>query len=171
MGLLMAWAVMGALPAAATSVPVAPPVALGPNALAVEMYRNPEIAAYVERRGYPDWVEDIEVDSDPPLDAHEIHLYYLRLDKEIAFTRAAVLGRPLIGLRKYERPLPPATRERIDHYYLVRDPARRAELAAARAADAAERAERGAAAVVDAADRTTRVANEMERSFHRHLRK
>ena len=170
-GVVMAWAVLHAHPAAATSVPMGPPVALGPRALAAAMHQNPEIAAYVERRGYPDWVEEIEVDSEPPLEPYEVHLYYLRFDKEIAFTRAAILDRPEVGLRKYERPITDATRERIDRYYLAHDPARRAELAADRAADAAERAERGAAAVVDAANRTTRIANEMERSFHRRLRK
>jgi hypothetical protein len=155
----------------ATSIPVGPPVALGPHALAVAMERNPEIATYVQRRGYPDWVERIEVDSAHPLATHEIHLYYLRLDKEIAFTRADILGHPYIGLRKYERPLAPAIRERIAGYYLAHDPARRAELAAGRAQDAAERAERAAAVVEDAADRATRVANEMEQSFTKRLRK
>src|SRR5512144_445771 len=94
----------------ATSVPLGPPVALGPGALAVEMDRNPELASLVARRGYPDWVERVEVDSDPPLDAYEIRVFYLRLDKEIAFTRASILGRPLIGVRKFDRPIPPAMR-------------------------------------------------------------
>lgn len=146
-------------------------MALGPRGLTLAMERNPEIAMYIQRRGYPDWAEQVEVDSELPLDAYEVRLYYVRLDKEIAFARASLLGRPHIGLRKFERPLTPAARERIDAYYLAHDPARRAELAAERAADAAERAERGAAAVVDAADRTVRVANQMERSFHARLRK
>jgi hypothetical protein len=142
-------------------------VALGPRALAVEMDHNPEIAGFIERRGYPDWAERVEVDSGPPLDSHEVRLFYLRLDKEVAFTRAYILGQPLAGLRKFDRPIAPAMREQIEFYYLMQDPARRAELAADRAAQAAMHAERAAATVVDATDRTTRVVDEMERSVHR----
>lgn len=135
------------------------------------MQRNPEIAGYVARRGYPDWVEEVEVDSNRPLDASEVRLYYLRLDKEVAFTRAFILGRPMIGLRTYERPLAPAMREQIQQAYRAHDPARRAELAAARAESAADRVERAAISVSDAADRATRYAAEMERVFHARLRK
>jgi hypothetical protein len=155
----------------ATSIPVGLPVALGPRAFAVEMDRNPELASFIERRGYPDWVERVEVDSGPPLDSYEVRVFYLRLDREIAFTRAFILDQPHAGLRKFDRPIAPAMREQIERYYLAQDPARRAELAAERAAEAAERAERGAAMAVDAADRTTRVAEEMDRSFRRRLRK
>ncbi len=168
--LATAWLFAGSA-CSATSNPVGPPMALGPRALAVEVDRNPEIADLIERRGYPDWAERVEVDSAPPLDSHEVRLFYLRLDLEIAFTRAFILGQPLAGVRKFDRPIAPAMRERIERYYLAQDPARRAELAAERAAEAAMHAERGAAMVVDAADRTTRVAEEMERSFHRRSRK
>jgi hypothetical protein len=86
----------GAAVSVATSNPIGPPIALGPRALELEMQKNPEIAIMIERRGYPDWAERIEVDSFPPLDAYEIHLYYLRFDTEFAFTRASILGRPEI---------------------------------------------------------------------------
>ena len=173
MAMVVAMAVVVAAPGlcSATSIPVGPPVALGPNALALRMEHNSEIANYIARRGYPDWAEEVEVDSGLPLEAHEVRLFYLRLDKEIAFTRAYILGYPTIGLRKFERPLSPAMRTAIAHYYLSADPTRRAELAAEHAMLAAERAERGAAIAVDAADRATRVAAKMERSFVTRLRK
>jgi len=155
----------------ATSVPLGPPVALGPAGLEGEMDRNPELARLVARRGYPDWVERVEVDSEPPLDPYEIRVFYLRFDREIAFTRASILGQPLIGVRKFDRPIAPAMRERIAQYYLAADPAACSELAADRAEAAAESAERAAARASDAADHVTRVADRMERAFHEHLRK
>jgi hypothetical protein len=155
----------------ATSIPLAPPVALGPGSLEVEMDHNPELASLIARRGYPDWAERVEVDSEPPLDPYEIRVFYLRFDREIAFTRATILGRPLIGIRKFDRPIAPAMRERIAQYYLASDPAARAELAADRANAAAESAERAAARASDAADHVTRVADRMEREFQEHLRK
>jgi hypothetical protein len=155
----------------ATSIPVGPPVALGPRALALRMEHNSEIASYIARRGYPDWAEEVEVDSGLPLEAHEVRLFYLRLDKEVAFTRAYILGNPAISVRKFERPLTPAMRTAIEHYYVSHDPGRRAELAAERAMLAAERAERGAAVAVDAADRATRIAGKMERAFVARLSK
>jgi hypothetical protein len=150
---------------------VGEPIVLGPRGLDVQMDRNPEVAAFIARRGYPDWAELVEVDDGPPLAAHEVHLYYLRLDKEIAFTQAYLLGDPEIGVRRYERPLPAAKRAWIEHVYLAHDPARRAELAAARAEAAAERTEHAAVAVVAAADRSAFYADKAERAFHRRLRK
>lgn len=144
---------------------------LGPRALEIRMARNRELAGFIALRGYPDWVEEIEVDNELPLDTHEVRLYYLRLDREIAFTQAFVLGRPIIGVRLYERPLDPAIRERIDRAYLAYDPVRRAELAAARAVTAAERSERAAESVEAVAARAERFADAMERDFHRRLRK
>jgi hypothetical protein len=147
------------------------PVPLGPRALALQMERNPEIAGYIARRGYPDWAEEVEVDSNLPLGAYEVRLYYLRLDREIRFTDATILGRPEIGIRRYDCPLAPAMRERIEQAYLAHDPARRAELAAERALESAERAENAADGVVEAADRAERVAKEAASSFLRRLRK
>jgi hypothetical protein len=171
--MVVAMAVVLAAPAlcSATSVPIGAPVALGPRALALRMEHNAEIASYIARRGYPDWAEEVEVDSGLPLEAHEVRLFYLRLDKEIAFTRAYILGCPAVSVRKFERPLTPAMRTAIEHYYVSHDPARRAEMAAERAMLAAERAERGAAVAVDAADRATRIAGKMERSFVARLKK
>jgi hypothetical protein len=169
-GVITAW-VFAATVCSATSIPLGPPVAIGPGGLAVEMDRNPELANFVARRGYPDWVERVEVDSEPPLDSYEVRVFYLRLDKEIAFTRASILGQPYVGVRKFDRPIPPAMRERIAQYYLAVDPAGRAELAADRAAAAAECAERTAARAADAADRVTRIAEDMDRSFRDRLRK
>lgn len=150
---------------------VGEPVPLGPRALALEMGRNPEIAGYVARRGYPDWAEEVEVDSDPPLGAYEVRLYYLRLDREVSFAAATILGRPEIGIRRCDRPLSPAMRKQIERTYLAHDPARRAELAAERALRSAERAEQAADEVVEAADRAERVAEEAASTFYRRLRK
>ncbi len=159
----------GAAVSVATSNPVGPPVALGPRALEREMQLNPEIAMTIERQGYPDWAERIEVDSGPPLDPHEVHLYYLRLDKEIAFTRAAILGRSEIGLRQFERPLDPAMRARIVAYYLAANPARRAELASARAEASAEHAEHLAAVSSDSAAQAAQVAARAQGSHRRRV--
>jgi len=147
------------------------PVPLGPHGLNAAMQANPEIAAYVARRGYPDWAEAIEVDDGPPLMPIEVHLYYLRLDKEIAFNQATLLDISDVGLRRYEYPLAPAKRAWIEQVYLAHDPARRAELAATRAANAAVRAECGAADAVDAAARAERYASRAARDFERRLRK
>jgi hypothetical protein len=95
----------------------------------------------------------------------------MRLGREIAFTRAFALGRPEVGIRRYDRPMAPAMREWIARVYLAHDPARRAELAAERAVGAAERAERAADVVEDVVVKAERHADEMERSFHRRLRK
>ena len=166
-GSFTAWILCGAVVSVAASNPIGPPVALGPHALSVEMRNNPELATMIERRGYPDWAERIEVDTSLPLDTHEVHLYYLRFDREVAFTRASFLGKPLVGMRKFERPLEPGMRERIEGYYLSHDPARRAGLAPARARVAAEQAEHSAAVVVDSTDHTEQVAAQAQRSGYK----
>jgi hypothetical protein len=169
-----AW-MTGLLLAASTAVSgatsVGEPVPLGPRALEVRIARNQEIASFIARRGYPDWVEEVEVDSHSPLGPYEVRLYYLRLDREVAFTEATILGRPDVGIRRYERPLAPAMRERIEQAYLAHDPARRAELAAERALASAERAERAADSVVESAERAERTADAAARAFHRRLLK
>jgi hypothetical protein len=142
----------GAAVSLAVSNPVGPPIALGPRALELEMKRNPEIQLLIERRGYPDWAERIEVDNVPPLDPYEIHLYYLRLNSEYAFARASILGRPEVGLRQFVHKLDPAMRARIEAWYLAASPAHRAEVSAARAEASAERAEHLAAVSTDSAD-------------------
>ena len=165
-GLLLAWSV-----GVCEGRIVGEPMPLGPVGLSVEMERNPEVRAYVERRGYPDWAELVEVDEGSPLAPHEVHLYYFRLDKEIAFTEAYLLGYPDVGVRRYEQPLAPAKRAWIERVYMCHDPVRRAELAAERAASAAMRAEYAAAAVVAAADRSERIADRAARAFEARLRK
>jgi GrpB-like predicted nucleotidyltransferase (UPF0157 family) len=132
---------------------------------------NPDLQTYVALRGYPDWVEEVEVDSDLPLYSYELRLYYLRLDREVAFTRAFILGRPHVSLRLFERPIPSAMRARIEEAYLAKDPARRSELAADRAMAAAQHAERAAVAAERLADEAEEFSDRMERDFHRRLRK
>lgn len=144
---------------------------LGARALQIRMDRNLALANMIAMRGYPDWVEEVEVASELPLDTHEVRLYYLRLGREMAFTDAYILGRPIIGMRLYDRPLDADTRMRIEREYLMRDPARRAELAAERALAAAERTEVAADSVESAAEKAEGLANELERSFFRALRK
>ena len=168
-GSLTAWILWGAAVSVAASTPIGAPIALGPSALTLEMRNNPEIAMMVERRGYPDWAERVEVDTNLPLDTYEIHLFYLRFDREVAFTRASFLGQPLIGIRRFERPMPPGMHERIVGYYLSANPARRAELAAAHAETAAESAERSAAVGSDAADNAEQIAAQARRSGYKRV--
>jgi hypothetical protein len=153
----------------ATAVGLGRPV--GERGFEQHLRKNPELQTFVALRGYPDWVEEVEVDSDMPLDAYELRLYYLRLDREVAFTRAYILGRPRVSLRLFERPIAPDDRARIEDAYLAVDPARRSELAADRALAAAERAERAAVAVERLADSAEQFSDRMEREFHRRLRK
>jgi hypothetical protein len=135
------------------------------------MQNNRELRSYVALRGYPDWVEEVEVDSGLPLDTHEVRVYYLRLDREVSFTRAYILGRPQMSLRLFERPIPAADRVRIEEAYLAKDPARRAELAADRATAAAEHAERAADSVERLAEQAEHFSAQVEREFQRGLRK
>jgi hypothetical protein len=160
-----------AAPCHAAAVAVGEPMPLSMHALGLRMHRNPELRSLIEFRGYPDWAEEVEVASELPLGTHEVRVYYLRLDREIGFTEAYILGQPDIGLRLYERPLTPAMRRRIERALLAHDPARRAELAADRALAAADRAERGADMVEMAADRAERFVDDMERAFFERLRK
>ncbi len=160
-----------AAPCFAAATPIGLGRPLGEQGFERQLRMNPELRSFVELRGYPDWVEQMEVDSTRPLDAYELRLYYLRFDREIAFTRAFILGRPQISLRLFDRPIAPADRARIEEAYLAIDPARRAEFAAERAVVAAERADRAADAVERLADHAEQFSERMERDFHRRLRK
>lgn len=162
---------LASAPCLATAIPVGPGRPLGEVGFERELRLNPELRTFVQLRGYPDWVEEVEVDSDLPLDAYELRLYYLRLDREVAFSRAFILGRPRVSLRLFERPIVPSDRARIEEAYLSVDPARRSELAADRAMAAAERAERAAEAVERVADHAEQFSDRMERDFHRRVRK
>lgn len=158
-------------PCFATAVSIGPGRPLGERGFEQQLRMNPELRSYVALRGYPDWVEEVEVDSDLPLESHELRLYYLRLNREVAFTRAFILGRPRVSIRLFERSIEAADRTRIEEAYLAVDPARRAELAADRATAAAEHAERAADAVERLADQAEQFSAQMERDFHRRLRK
>lgn len=160
-----------AAPCFAVAVAIGPGRPLGVRAFERCMETNRELRSFVALRGYPDWVEEVEVDSGLPLDTHEVRLYYLRLDHEVAFTRAFILGRPQMSLRLFERPIPAADRARIEEAYLAKDPARRAEIAADRAMAAAEHAERAADSVERLADQAEHFSQQVEREFHRGLRK
>ena len=160
-----------AVPCLAAATPIGPGRPLGERGFDQQLRNNPELRWFVEMRGYPDWVEEVEVDSTRPLDAYELRLYYLRLDREVAFTHAFILGRPQISLRLFDRAISPADRARIEEAYLSIDPAKRSELAADRAMAAAERAERAADAVERLADHAEQFSDQMEREFHRRVRK
>ena len=164
-------AVALATPCLATGNAFGPGRPLGEGGFAQHMRMNPELRSFVALRGYPDWVEEVEVDSTLPLDAYELRLYYLRLDREVAFSRAYILGRPHVSLRLSDGPIAAADRARIEEAYLAVDPARRAELAADRALAAAEHAERAADSVERLADQAEQFSAQMERDFHRRLRK
>lgn len=158
-------------PSFALSEAIGPGRPVGEGGFARQIRMNPELRTFVALRGYPDWVEEVEVDSTRPLDSYELRLYYLRLDREVAFTRAYILGRPQVSLRLSDRPIAAADRARIEEAYLAVDPARRAELAADRALAAAEHAERAADSVERLADQAEQFSQRMERDFHRRLRK
>lgn len=160
-----------AAPCFAAATPIGPGRPIGEQGFERQLRMNPELRSFVELRGYPDWVEEVEVDSTRPLDAYELRLYYLRFDREVAFTRAFILGRPQVSLRLFDRPIAPADRARIEEAYLAIDPARRSERAADRAMAAAEHAERAADAVERLADHAEQLNERMERDFHRRLRK
>lgn len=160
-----------AVPCFAIAVVIGRGTPLGEAAFAQRMRMSPELRSYVAMRGYPDWAEEVEVDSGLPLGSHELRVYYLRLDREVSFARAFILGRPQVSLRLFERPIAPADRVRIEEAYLAKDPARRAELAAERAMVAAEHAERAADAVESLADKAEHFSAQVERDFHRRLRK
>jgi hypothetical protein len=145
--------------------------------LRTEMVRNHALAAYIERNGTPDLAESRAVSDDPPWDDHEVTLYYLDRRKEIAFTRAWILGRPEVHIPRYERRLTNeqvralTSRTRAHPLAIDGGPVERAELAAQRAEAAAGRVETAAAATERAADRAEAVTAKMEGAFHRALRK
>jgi hypothetical protein len=85
--------VVVAVPCFAAATAFGPGRPLGEHGFERELRRNPDLRSFVTLRGYPDWVEEVEVDSTLPLDSYELRLYYLRLDREVAFTRAFILGR------------------------------------------------------------------------------
>jgi hypothetical protein len=155
----------------AASRDVGPAEPLSSRAFAERMRGNPKIGEYVELRGYPDWVEEVEVFSNPPLEAYEVRAYYLRLDRQVTFTRAYLLGNPQVGLRLSERPISAEARERIQQARLACNPALRAELAAERAMAAADSAEQAADQVESTVARIERMTDEMERGFHQSLYK
>lgn len=160
-----------ASPCFAIATAVGPGRPLGEHGFERALRGNPELRSCVALRGYPDWVEEVEVDSTLPLDAYELRLYYLRFNREVAFTRAYILGRPQVSLKLFERPISAVDRARIEEAYLAKDPARRAELAADRAMAAAEHAEHAADAVERMADQAEQFSEQMEHDFHRRLRK
>jgi hypothetical protein len=144
--------------------------------LRTEMVSNTALAAYVDRNGAPDLAESRFLADQPPWDSREVTLYYLDLRKEIAFTRASILGRPEIHLSRYERPLTNEQVRALESRVRARPmgyggPADRAELAARRAEDAAGRVEAAAGAAERAANRAESVASKMEGAFHRAVRK
>jgi hypothetical protein len=151
---------------------------LGADELRTEMIRNHALAAYIERNGPPDLAESRFLSDEPPWDDHEVTLYYLDSRKEIAFTRAWILGWPEVHLAHYERPLTDeqvralTSRARAHPLEVAGGgPVERAELAAQRAEDAAGRVETAAGSAERAADRAEAVASKMEGAFHRALRK
>jgi len=165
-----AFAVAASSVASATVI-VGEPEVLTHHAFERQMKANPELAAYVARRGYPDWVEQVEVTSNPPLQSHEIRTYYLRLNREVSFTRAYILDSAEIGLRLSEYPITDATRARIQQGIIDRNPDLRAELAADRAMVAAQSVEEAAGSVERAAGRVENIAARMESMFDAQLYK
>lgn len=165
MGTLLATLMLSSIaaPCFAVTAAIGPGRPIGATEFEHQLRYNPELRTFVVRRGYPDWVEEVEVDSLLPLDSHELRLYYLRLDREVSFSRAFILGQPSMTLRLFDRPIPPAMRTRIEEAYLAKDPARRSEMAADRAMAAALQAERAAVATERLAVESEEFAARMER--------
>lgn len=151
--------------------------------LRAEMARNEALAAYVARNGAPDVAETHFLSDVPPWDDHEVTLYYLDMRKEIGFARAWMLGRPIVEVQRYERPLtdeqiaaltPRAQRMRqeSDATRIAQlGPAERAEESARRAEAAADRIDAAADGVERAANRAEAIAAKAESTFHHSLRK
>jgi hypothetical protein len=134
-----------------------------------EMTVNRRLAGYIARNGYPDIAEWRFLSDEPPWDEHEVSCYYLDRRKEIAFTRAWMLGSPWIPIQRYERELTDADIAALQpllvHEETVStDPVTRAEAAAARAEAAVQRIEIAAAATERAADRAEAVVAKMMES-------
>src|SRR5262245_45818965 len=96
-----------ATPSWGVGVPVGPARPLGVHSLQLMMSYNPELRSLVALRGWPDWAEEVEVNSRLPLDSHEVRIYYMRLNRRIAFSNAYILGAPDIGLKMDESPIDP----------------------------------------------------------------
>jgi hypothetical protein len=136
--------------------------------LSAEMTVNRKLASYVARNGYPDVAEWRFLSDEPPWDEHEVSCYYLDRRKEIAFTRAWMLGSPWIPVQRYERELTDADIAVLQPLVMQEeetsaDPVTRAEAAAARAEAAVQRIEVAAAATERAADRAEAIVAKMER--------
>ena len=150
---------------------------LDENELVAEINHNRAMASYVRRNGMPDVAATHFLSDEPPWDDQEVTLYYLKARKEIAFTRAWVLGAPSVSLIRYERPLTDTDIAALQPMVGYRqgadepgDPVARAEEAARRAEAAAGRVDAAAVVADRAADRAEAIVAKMEASVHRSLK-
>jgi hypothetical protein len=165
---------------------------LDAEGLDAEMRRNEALWTQVRHSGAPDLAQRWRVHSDLPWDVYLVRLIYLDAGKELAFSRAFILGRPEIGLLRYRRPLSDELAAQTRQYLAAGGPAptmdlepstfagspssdlgpaERAEAAALRAETAAEMTELGAAAAEQAAARLERTTASLEDAFRKQLRK
>jgi hypothetical protein len=158
--------------------------------LDVEKKTNTELRTYLDRNGLPDVAEARALADKGPWDDHEVVLYYLDAKKEIAFSRAYVLGDPWVSVQRVEReltdedvaalsaqpslrdapeaapagegaPVQVAALTSEDVDFSSTDPADRAEAAAFRAEQAAGRVEEAAGRTERAASRAEAVVEKM----------
>ena len=95
----------GALFAASMPVGAAEPRTLSRGELRNEAKTNEELKLYLDRNGLPDVAEARPLSDKGPWDANEVALYYLDARREIAFSRAFLLGDPTVSVQRIERAL------------------------------------------------------------------
>jgi len=178
----------GVLLAVAAVAGAAEPRLLTSTDLDSEKKINTELRMYLDRNGLPDVAETRALSDKGPWDDHEVVLYYLDARKEIAFSRAYVLGDPWVSVQRVERaltdedvaalsaqpslrnapeqvpagePIQVAALSSEDVDFSSTDPADRAEAAAFRAEQAAGRVEEAAVRTERAASRAEAVVEKM----------
>jgi hypothetical protein len=153
---------------------------LNANELAIEANANHALDQYLERNGYPDVARTRPLADRPPWAEREVVLYYLDTRREIAFTRAIILGQENIDIQRFESMLTdeevaalssqPSMRTPPDDGVLASanyvnptstNPADRAEAAAFRAEQAAGRVEEAAVRTENAATRAETVVEKL----------
>lgn len=95
----------GVLFAASMPVGAAEPRTLSRGELQNEAKTNEELKLYLDRNGLPDVAEARPLSDKGPWDANEVALYYLDARREIAFSRAFLLGDPTVSVQRIERAL------------------------------------------------------------------
>jgi hypothetical protein len=95
-------------------VEIGDPLPIGQRGLQDERKVNTDLNLYLQQYGWPDYAERQEIAPDYPWYPYEVRLYYLDVDREIAFGRAHIAPTVKnLGAVKYLGRMEPATRDRI----------------------------------------------------------